>query len=171
MEKKKNILDYISQSTLDIVLDVYVDDFPDICLAINDLDENIVVFRNFHPICSRFHRANKETEKICLDCNKHITDYLQFNDYIEYKCGNGLVDIAFPIMNNHERIGTFYIGQIFIEGDVTPLNFFHEHAQKYGFDTETYINTAKQTKTLNRQQINELVGRIKSDILALINID
>jgi len=171
MESKKKILDYISQATLEIVFDVYADSFPNLCLAINDLNENIVVSRNFHPICSNFHRVNKQTEKICIDCNKHITDYLQHNDYIEYKCGNGLVDIAFPIMNQHERIGTFYIGQIFIEGEETSMEFFENHAKQYDFDKEKYLQTAKQTQTLSRTQVNELVERIKTDILSLLNVE
>ncbi len=124
MEEKANISDYISLTILDAILDNYADDYPGICLAINDLNENILVYKNFHPICFNYNRKNKETERLCIQCNTHITEYLKTNDYIEHKCGNGIVDIAFPIKHEGIRIGTFYIGQIFIEDDVTPIDFF-----------------------------------------------
>jgi len=170
MEKKLSILDFISLSVLEVIFDNYSDGYPGICLAINDLDENIIIARNFHPICLSYNRKNVETEKICVECNKHITNYLKDHDYIEYKCGNGIVDIAFPLMNNNERIGTFYIGQIFIEGDETEMSFFETHAQKYGIDTKEYMKEAKTIKILTREEISNLVANIKSDIIDLITI-
>jgi len=170
MENKINILDYLSLSTLEMILDTYSSEVPDTCLAINDLNENIVVFKNFHPICSNFHRTNAETEKLCKDCNMYITKHLHEKDYIEYKCGNGLVDIAFPIKYNNLHIGTFYIGQFFIEGDETDILFFENHASKYGFPKNEYLKVARTIKTISRKNLDQMVKQIKADILDLIAI-
>ena len=170
METKKSILDYISLSVLEIIFDNYCNEYVGICFGINDTEENIVITRNFHPICGNFHRKMQETEEICLECNKYISNYLKEHDYIEYKCGNGLVDIAIPLFAGNERIGNFYIGQIFIEGDETPLDFFEEHAEKYGFDKEEYLKSAKNIKVLSREQVNKLVEKIKEDIISLISL-
>ena len=170
MEPKKSILDYLTLGTLEAIFDSYCTDYEGICIAINDMDENIIIARNFHTICSNFHRANPETEKLCIECNKYITTFLETNDYIEYKCKNGLVDIAFPLIVEEQRIGTFYIGQVFVEGDLTPESFFVEHAKKHNFNNPEYLKVAKSIKTLDRQKIDSLVERIKNDIVSLITL-
>ncbi len=170
MKARENILNYISLHTLEIILDTYINDFPDICLAINDLDENIIVARNFHPICANFNRQNPGTEKLCKECNMYITQHLHENNYIEHKCGNGLVDIAFPLRFEDKHIGTFYIGQVFIAGDETPMDFFENHAQTHNLDKDGYIAAAKTIKTLTRQQIDELVEKVKNDILDVLTV-
>lgn len=71
--------------------------------GIIDVDGTVLVATGWQEICSQFHRQNPETDARCRESDAYLTRHLQeFADlpgcgYIEYRCGNGMIDIAIPI--------------------------------------------------------------------------
>lgn len=169
MEKKPHISDYLDIEPLKMLFESLSTEYKDVVLSLVDLDENILIAINFQDICAQYHRVNHDTEKLCIKCNRYITEHLHENNYVEYKCENGLVDIAMPVKIEGKHVATFYTGQCFIEGDETPEEFFEAHAEKYGFDKENYLEAYRKIPIFSRKEVDQLVMRAKKDILDLVN--
>ncbi len=112
--------------------------------GIVDIDGNILVAVGWHEICTKYHRVNCETEQLCRQSDKYIERHLNrfvetSEPYIWYKCANGLIDAAAPIIIDGEHLASIFQGQfLFEEPDVDR---FREQAKKYGFDEEDYIKS------------------------------
>src|SRR5664279_2186599 len=67
--------------------------------AILDAEENILVAVGWQDICARFHRANPATCARCRESDAYIKAHLHDSDgeYLDYRCRNGLRDVAVPI--------------------------------------------------------------------------
>src|SRR5512136_195329 len=67
--------------------------------AILDTDENILVAAGWQDICNDFHRVHPETSTRCRESDAYIKAHLNDfkGEYLEYKCKNGMWDVAIPI--------------------------------------------------------------------------
>ena len=72
------------------------------------------------------------------------------DDYHFYKCLNGMVDVAVPIIIKGEHIANLFSGQFFLEKP--DKSFFIKQAEKYNFDKDTYL------KALNDVPIIQKIG-------------
>ena len=67
--------------------------------AVLDLEGNILVATGWQDICTRFHRINPRTADRCRESDTVLASRLeQGNSYNVYRCKNGLVDVAVPIL-------------------------------------------------------------------------
>ncbi|OIQ03915.1 MAG: hypothetical protein COS82_10515 [Zetaproteobacteria bacterium CG06_land_8_20_14_3_00_59_53] len=83
-------------------------------VGIIDLDNNILVATGWQPICTKYHRQNPVTCARCHESDRFITRHLQDEDgYVEYKCLNGLWDVAVPIRINGKHLASLFVGQLF----------------------------------------------------------
>jgi len=169
MNHKPSIRDYIDLDLLEVLLTEYSHIYQNVCLSIVDLEEKILIAINFQEICKMYHRKHPETEKRCIESNEIITDLTRKNGYTEYKCKNGLLDIAIPINMDGVHVATLYTGQIFIKNEINPLESdFREQAKKFGFDEEKYIAAFKKVPTFTRTEIDELVSKVFNEIIHLL---
>lgn len=120
--------------------------------ALLDLDGNILCQSGWQKICAQFHRINPETAKNCHKSDTILAGNLQDgNKYNIYKCLNGLVDIAVPIIVNDIHIYNLFTGQLFMEAP--KEEFFISQAAKYDFDKKEYMDALRQVPILNESEI------------------
>src|SRR6266545_1667388 len=114
--------------------------------AILDTDENILAAVGWQDICTRFHRVHPNSNARCLESDAYIKSHLcDFKGgYLEYRCKNGLWDVAVPIIINGRHMATLFTGQFFYDDDKPDLRFFHAQAEEFGFDTDSYLDALRR---------------------------
>jgi PAS domain S-box-containing protein len=127
--------------------------------GILDTDENILVAVGYHDICTRFHLVHQIAKQNCRESDAHIKAHLpEFNDgYLDYRCKNGLVDVAFPILIRGEHLATFFTGQFFYDDDKPDVEFFRKQADKFGFDETVYLEALGRVPVFTRERIHKVV--------------
>src|SRR5512137_1619357 len=127
--------------------------------AILDADENILVAVGWQDICTRFHRVNPVTSARCRESDTYIKAHLgNFNgEYLEYRCKNGLRDVAVPIIIGGEHLATFYTGQFFYDDDMPDREYFQAQAREFGFDEPDYLDALSRVQIRTREQIRSIM--------------
>jgi PAS domain S-box-containing protein len=127
--------------------------------AILDADENILVAVGWQDICSRFHRANPASSARCSESDAYIKAHLHDfkGEYLEYRCRNGLRDVAVPIIIGGEHLATFFTGQFFYEDDKPDLEFFRAQAREFGFDEADYLDALSRVRVFSRDQVRSFM--------------
>jgi PAS domain S-box-containing protein len=123
--------------------------------AILDENENILVSVGWQDICTRFHRIHPGCQIRCRESDAYIKAHLHSfsGEYLEYKCKNGLWDVAMPIRINGEHLATFFIGQFFYGDDMPDPEFFRAQAREFGFDENDYLLAVGKVPICSREQI------------------
>ncbi|MBI5440703.1 MAG: PocR ligand-binding domain-containing protein [Deltaproteobacteria bacterium] len=141
--------------------------------AILDNRETVLVAAGWQPICTAFHRQHPETEQRCRESDAHIKDHLGQEGglergYVEYRCRNGLVDVAMPILIEGEHLGTVFIGQFTYE----PLDreVFRKQAERYGFDEAGYLEALAEVPVFSRQKIADSLAFVTQLVQLLSQI-
>ena len=127
--------------------------------AILDTDENILAAAGWQDICTRFHRVHPEACKCCRESDAYIKAHLPdfTGEYLDYKCMNGLRDVAMPIIIAGEHLATFFTGQFFYDDDKPDPEYFREQARQYGFDEESYLEALRRVPVFTREQIRSIM--------------
>lgn len=87
----------------------------EIPMAIIDLDANVLASSKWQRICTEFHRVNPMTSERCIESDTELANQLDEGaEYTMYKCKNGLVDCASPIIVDNEHIANIFIGQFLL---------------------------------------------------------
>jgi diguanylate cyclase (GGDEF)-like protein/PAS domain S-box-containing protein len=124
--------------------------------AVLDLEGNLISKSGWRSICTDFHRVNPETKKNCLISDTILANQMtDGRKYHIYKCHNGLIDVAVPIIVKEEHVANLFTGQFFIEKP--NYTFFKEQAKKFGFDETSYINAIKEVPIVRENQIKEIL--------------
>jgi signal transduction histidine kinase len=132
--------------------------------AVLDTDANILIAVGWQDICTKFHRVNKQTELLCKQSDLHIKKYIDSKfvnnkSNICYKCENGLIDVAAPIIIDGEHLATVYTGQfLFKEPDIEQ---FRRQAEKYGFNEEEYVNAAKKVPIYTKDKVDSIMNYVR----------
>jgi PAS domain S-box-containing protein len=124
--------------------------------AILDLEGTILVATGWQEICSRFHRVNPLTARRCTESDTILAGQLKKGEtYNVYKCKNGLVDVAMPIIVDGEHVANFFTGQFFFHPpDVEP---FIAQAEEFGFDTTSYLEALHKVPVFSEQQVRTML--------------
>jgi PAS domain S-box-containing protein len=127
--------------------------------AILDTDENILAAAGWQDICTRFHRVQSEACERCRESDAyikaHLTDFT--GEYLDYKCKNGLRDVAVPIIIAGEHLATFFTGQFFYDDDKPDVEYFRAQAREFGFDEESYLEALSRVPVFTREQIRNIM--------------
>jgi len=125
--------------------------------AILDLDGNVLSKSGWRQICTEFHRVNPETSKRCTISDTVLAGKIAAGEkYHFYKCLNGLVDVAVPIVIRGEHIANLFSGQFFFEEP--DSNFFDKQAQKYGFDKSVYLKALGDVPVVSEEKVKQQWG-------------
>jgi signal transduction histidine kinase/DNA-binding response OmpR family regulator len=120
------------------------------------IDNNSVVLtgNGWMDVCTRFHRVHPETLNRCLKSDVKILDHMAEADpsYM-YKCPNGLVDVATPIIIDGNHLANIFIGQFFLEPP--DLDFFRNQARHYGFPEEEYLAAVQEVPVITYEQVSQ----------------
>jgi PAS domain S-box-containing protein len=128
-----------------------------IVTAILDLDGKILIATGWRDICTQFHRACPQTAKRCTTSDITLAGRLQRGEgYSVYRCLNGLVDIAVPIVVQGAHIGNLYTGQFLFEAP--DREFFRKQAAEYGFDQDAYLDALSRVPIIPESQIQTAIN-------------
>lgn len=106
--------------------------------AILDIEGNNLISTGWQDICVKFHRVNPVTEKRCRESDSILfKDTNKSGTYRIYKCKNGLIDVAIPIIIGDEHVATFFTGQFLFEK--SDREFFTRQAEEFNFDKKAYL--------------------------------
>ncbi len=125
--------------------------------AVLDIEGNILIATGWQHICTHFHRMQPWTAARCRESDTVLASALRHGDaYNVYKCKNGLVDVAVPIMIGGEHVANFFTGQFFFESP--DRDFFIRQAKEFGFGEQTYLAALEKVPIFSEARVHEMMG-------------
>lgn len=152
---KYQFTDLVEISIIEQLLDSF-HDMTGIQYAILDINNKILIKRGWQDICTQFHRVCPQTEYRCSQSDSYIFNHVQDGPYVGYKCLNGLMDYASPIIVEGEHLATIFMGQLFHEKP--DEEFFRQQARQFGFDEESYIEALRRVPIIPQGQIKYIMS-------------
>jgi len=120
--------------------------------AILDLKGNILSKSGWRNLCTQFHRINPKTAFRCTFSDTILASKMEEGaKYHHYKCLNGLVDVAVPIIIRGIHVGNLFSGQFFYEEP--DYEFFRKQAEEFGFDPEEYLKAVSEVPVKSEEQV------------------
>jgi len=148
---KVKILELIDFEKVDILLEGF-NQTTGFVTAILDLEGKVLSKSGWRQMCTHFHRMNPESAKLCTISDTVLANSMAEGEkYHFYRCLNGLVDVAVPIVINGEHIANLFSGQFFFEEP--DREFFKKQAEKYGFNESKYIESMQKVPVLSKEKV------------------
>jgi CheY-like chemotaxis protein/ligand-binding sensor protein len=123
-------------------------------------DDRFVAATPFARACAAFHRATPSTLAACDGCGRAALAAVLPPDspgYFEYRCPNGLIDIALPLEVRGRRWGTFFVGQFLYEDDETTEEEFAERARSSGWNVADYLGAIGEVPRISRERMASVI--------------
>ena len=148
---KNKLLELVDFEKINVLLEGY-NQSTGFVTAILDLEGHVLSKSGWRPICNEFHRVNPHSAKKCLVSDTELANKMgQGEKYHSYKCLNGMVDVAFPIVINGEHIANLFAGQFFFEKP--DVDFFKNQAKKYGFNEQAYLESLAKVPVVAEEKV------------------
>lgn len=128
--------------------------------AIIDTNGNVLAGVGWQDICMRFHRAHPETFECCIESDTELTKDVPPGEARLYKCRNNMWDVATPVVIGGQRLGNVFSGQFFFDDEPVDSEFFRLQAERYGFDSDDYIDALHRVPRLSRQTVDSGISFI-----------
>lgn len=143
-----------------------------VATAIVDHEGSLFAASNFNTICSAFHRVNSRMSHRCVESDTVLAGQMNVGEkFTVYKCKNGLIDAAAPIIVDNQHICNFFIGQFFIEKP--DRNYFIQQAREFGLNETEYLEALDRVPYMSSEQLKpilhflagsaEIIGRMALD--------
>lgn len=137
-----------------------------VATAIMDLEGKILVASGWKKLCTDYHRQNTISSVRCIESDTRLANQLdQGKKYNIYKCKNGLIDVAVPIIINNTHVGNLFTGQFLFEPP--DIDFFSRQAEDLGFEKEAYLKLLKEIPILSAEKIEHSMNFL-SDLTIII---
>lgn len=153
---KPKLLDLIDFEKVNVLLEG-VNESTGFVTAILDLEGNVLSQSGWRRICTDFHRVHPETSKRCTISDTVLAGKLAEGEkYHFYKCLNGLVDVAVPLVINGEHIANIFSGQFFFEEP--NKSFFQKQANTFGFNENNYLNALIEVPIVSEEKVKKVMA-------------
>jgi len=126
-------------------------------VAIIDAQGSILIATGWQEICTRFHRAHPVTAERCRESDNYILNHLDELPYAQYRCQNGLWDIAMPVFLEESHLATLFVGQFHFEDDRPDRGFFRAQAEEFGFDVADYLAALDRLPVFSREKVQAII--------------
>jgi PAS domain S-box-containing protein len=144
-------LDYIDFEKVDALLEGF-NKATGFVTAILDLEGNVLSKSGWRRICTEFHRVNPETSRRCTISDTVLAGKMAEGEkYHFYRCLNGLVDVAVPIVIGGEHAANLFSGQFFF--DAPDPAFFEAQAKTFGFDRGSYLEALNRVPVVSKEKV------------------
>ena len=117
------------------------------------VDDSLLVECGRQDICVRCRRANKASADLCRQSGAFIKQHLP-----EYKCKNGLCNIAIPVQVGGQHVATFLLGQFLYEGEPPGRGLFQRQSRQFGFDEAGYLAALDRVPVFSREKVETIVA-------------
>ena len=162
---KSKILDYVDFQRANTLLEGF-NQSTGFVTAIMDLDGNTLSKSGWRQICTEYHRKNSQTAANCIISDTVLANKMLLGEKFHfYKCHNGLVDVAIPIVIRGEHIANLFTGQFFFEEP--DISFFKNQAKRYGFDEKSYLKALREVPVVSKEKVEVAMNFLK-DITQMI---
>jgi signal transduction histidine kinase/ActR/RegA family two-component response regulator len=122
--------------------------------ALLDLDGHVHIATGWQDICVKFHRTNPGTSKRCTESDTALAGQLSTGQKFNlYKCKNGLVDVAVPVIVDNEHVGNFFTGQFLLDSPDTE--FFRRQAKQFNIDEIPYVDALSHVPIFTEDEIKK----------------
>jgi len=132
--------------------------------AILDDEGQVLVSVGWQEICTRFHRRHPQAVARCRESDAYIKAHLDNcpEGYVDYRCQNGLWDVAMPIFIDGRHLATFFTGQFFYDDEPPDREFFRTQAARFGFDEAEYLAAMERAPAFSRSHIRDVMTYCRS---------
>ena len=118
-------------------------------------DLNILIATGWKDICTKFHRGCPASQAACLESNHHLLNNLnEPGKLVVERCGNGLVDCAFPIIVKGKHIASLATGQLLLEQP--DRERFRRQAAEFGFDETAYMAALDEVSVVPEDKLRSV---------------
>lgn len=125
--------------------------------SVLDHNNNVLRGKGWQDICTQFHRKCPRTRERCLQSDSYIYHHISSGSpYIGYKCLNGLMDYAAPIIVEGQYLAGIFFGQCLSEPP--DREFFCRQAREYGFDETAYMEALDRIPIVSEEDIASIMG-------------
>ena len=129
--------------------------------AIIDLDGRVLVASPWRRICGDFHRVNPTTRKRCIESHTILANELmQGENFSLYRCLNGLIVGASPIVIEGEHLANAFIGQFLTEKP--DQDFFSGQADEHGFYKSAYLQALSEVPVVAQDALPPIFSFLTS---------
>lgn len=134
--------------------------------AVIDVDGTVIVHAGWQDACTGFHRVNAETCRRCVESDTSLVESMTRGaPFAVYRCLNGLVDTAAPIVVDGQHVANVFTGQFLTEPP--DLKFFSQQARQFGFDEANYLDAISRVPVLPRERV-ESITRLYAQLAAML---
>jgi len=88
-----------------------------------------------------------------MESDTELSSGVSHGEFKQYRCKNGMWDIATPIIVGGQHVGNAFLGQFFFDDESLDYELFRAQAKKYGFNEEEYIIALEKVPRLNREVV------------------
>lgn len=120
-----------------------------------DAENNVISAIGWQEACTDFHRVHPCSNERCLESNRYLAEHLGEGAFVGYRCKNGLMDYATPIVIEGQQLATLYFGQLLHEEP--DLAFFRQLAKECGFNEESYLAAIRKVPVIPRERIEPIM--------------
>lgn len=136
--------------------------------AVVAADTTVLTKSGWQDVCVKFHRACPATEKLCKESDAYISDHLGEGPFVSYRCKNGLLDYACPLVVGGRHLATLFTGQLLLQPP--DEEFFRSQARMYGFDEEAYLEAVYRVPVLPEEQMPKTLALLVELAGTLVDI-
>lgn len=125
--------------------------------AILDMEGDVLVASGWQEICTRFHRVEPGMALRCRESDTILASRLgEGEEFCMYRCGNGLIDVAVPIVIDGKQVGRLYSGQFLF--DPPDMELFRRQAEEFGFDEPSYLDALRKVPVVTEERVRLVLG-------------
>lgn len=129
-----------------------------------DTDEVNIIAVGWQDICVKYHRIHPVTEARCRESDAFIKKHLFDSEGsgLEYRCKNGMIDVAMPVFVDGAHMATLFTGQFFYDDERLDLEFYRTQAAECGFDVDTYLEMLGAVPVFSREYVRNNMVFLRS---------
>ncbi len=126
---------------------------------------------NWQEVCAKYHRANLQSCKQCVESDRLLTADIKAGSYKLYKCFNNLWELATPLFYGERKLGYVVFGQFFFEDEKPNMEEFARQAETYGFDKASYFESLAKVPVFSREYVHSALALFSSICNVLLGLN
>lgn len=132
-----------------------------------DLKGEVLAGAGWQKACIDFHRADPGSCERCIKSDVKLSAEVRKLSlepypegqisYAEYRCENGLWDIAIPIVIEGHHLGNYFLGQFLYEDEEIDFNYFEQQAIQFHYDKENYLEAIRKLPRFSKDRVKAIL--------------
>lgn len=156
-----DIRDFMDVSKLQEIQDSFSDATGLAAIAVDNKGEYLTEGSNFTDFCMKYTRGSAEGNKRCIKCDTECSG--------TYYCHAGLMDFAYDIMVEGEKLGSIIGGQVLPEPP--DEDKFRATAEELGIDPDAYVDAVKKVPISTEKKICASASLLGLMVNQLVNLE